>query len=535
MIENPQDPVANPEVASVVTAPVAPLVPTVLEVLDRSGNPGKLLREFFTTEAARAEFGAWIDEQIGQDASVMYTRGSAAWKQVIASREEEAETMFLPASLFAYENCSTAGPVMLHKSKLMAEHILKDGFVTHSEPLFVLPPRVYIFHEDTISEAGVFSKFSVSYVKGQSRMVTALAVLAVMKRDGLDVQQAELYQSIKQHHFCGNPCSASTANASNAVMLRFYGFKISSRGSLREAPTAVTWVHALLNLQKTGRYDCQNVLTAWNTRSTRSDQVTGGKYMSVKNLLELPDKARGLVLDAVSRLGWRASPFSDDNLSSKKLVPGFVFRCTAKLNKSSKWPKLNVVSAESAALCLESAIATFEASPLKKKLSKTELEERLEMCTLACGLRDDLVQSIAGIESLLAEKWMTRVQKGDAIIDMELSTALRNKAENFGPRDIPSLSKLIDQCSSKSAGLAADSTATAESLDLAARDLAKKQFECLVSETKHDQQVFEIYLQNRTNHTVNVQGIAVQYQKKLSDEARAAVESWWEKHVLGPV
>ena len=85
------------------------------------------------------------------------------------------------------------------------------------------------------------------------------------------------------------------------------------------------------------------------------------------------------------------------------------------------------------------------------------------------------------------------------------------------------------------AGLAADSTATAESLDLAARDLAKKQFECLLSETKHDQQVFEIYLQNRANHTVNVQGIAVQYQKKLSDEARAAVEKWWDKHVLGPV
>ena len=71
--------------------------------------------------------------------------------------------------------------------------------------------------------------------------------------------------------------------------------------------------------------------------------------------------------------------------------------------------------------------------------------------------------------------------------------------------------------------------------DLAARDLAKKQFECLLSETKHDQQVFEIYLQNRANHTVNVQGIAVQYQKKLSDEARAAVEKWWDKHVLGPV
>lgn len=104
--------------------------------------------------------------------------------------------------------------------------------------------------------------------------------------------------------------------------------------------------------------------------------------MSVKNLLELPERARALVLDTVSRLGWRSSPFSDDNLSSKKLMPGFVFRCSAKLSKSSKWPKLNVVSAESTALCLESAIATYEASPLKKKLSKAELEEKLEMCIL---------------------------------------------------------------------------------------------------------------------------------------------------------
>ena len=95
-----------------------------------------------------------------------------------------------------------------------------------------------------------------------------------------------------------------------------------------------------LHLQKTGRYDCQNVC----------------KHGTV-------GQPGGL---------------SFDNLSSKKLMPGFVFRCSAKLSKSSKWPKLNVVSAESTALCLESAIATYEASPLKKKL----LEEKLEMCIL---------------------------------------------------------------------------------------------------------------------------------------------------------
>ena len=75
-----------------------------------------------------------------------YTKCAADWKQVSASKEEEAEAMFLPASLFAYENCSSAGPVMLHKSKLMAEHILKDGFVSHSEPVFVVAPDKDTFH-----------------------------------------------------------------------------------------------------------------------------------------------------------------------------------------------------------------------------------------------------------------------------------------------------------------------------------------------------------------------------------------------------
>ncbi|CAE7275539.1 unnamed protein product [Symbiodinium sp. CCMP2592] len=544
MIQNPQDPADGADAASVVTAPVAPLVTTVLEALEcrlaaiarkhyehvgdshsyrGCGNPGKLLREFFASDTARAEFGAWLDEQIGEDAAVAYTKCAADWKQVSISREDEAQPMFLPASLFAYDNCSTAGPVMLHKSKLMAEHILKDGFVSHSEPLFVLPPD-----KDCIPAAtGILPKFSVTYVKGQSRMVTALAILAVMKRDGMELREAAplLWKSLQRIQ-----CKSIECSDAQEQLHRFYGFKISSRGSLREAPTAVTWVHALLNLQKTGRYDCQNVLTAWNSRSVKADQVTGGKYMSVKNLLDLPDKARGVVMDTASRLGFKSCPFSDDNLSSKKLVPGFLFRCPPKL-KNSKWPKMSTVTAESTALCLESAVSSFEASPLRKRLSKSDLEERLEMCTLAVGLRDDLVQSVAGIEGLLAEKWMSRVRKGDGVIEMELCTALRNKTETFGPRDIPSLSKLIDQCSNKSAGLAADSTATAESLDLAARDLAKKQFECLLSETKHDQQVFEIYLQNRANHTVNVQGIAVQYQKKLSDEARAAVEKWWDKHV----
>ena len=52
------------------------------------------------------------------------------------------------------------------------------------------------------------------------------------------------------------------------------------------------------------RFDASSVLKTWNQRSVRSDQVTGGKYMSVKNLLDLPETSRAFVLETVSRLGW---------------------------------------------------------------------------------------------------------------------------------------------------------------------------------------------------------------------------------------
>ena len=73
---------------------------------------------------------------------------------------------------------------------------------------------------------------------------------------------------------------------------------------MREAPNPIAWCHALQRLEQKGRYSAAEVLKQWNSRSVRADQVTGGKYMTVKNLLELPDQARAHVLDAVSVLGW---------------------------------------------------------------------------------------------------------------------------------------------------------------------------------------------------------------------------------------
>ena len=128
------------------------------------------------------------------------------------------------------------------------------------------------------------------------------------------------------------------------------------------------------------------------------------------------------------------SPFTDDNLSTKKLLPGHMFRVNQKL-KNTKWANYGTVSAEATALCMAFVISTFRAAPekMRKKLTKQEMDEAVEMCLLptmrmvtaitmflcfvflnhyllnklrcsgavAIGLRDELSRSVPGIDAAL--------------------------------------------------------------------------------------------------------------------------------------
>ena len=60
-----------------------------------------------------------------------------------------------------------------------------------------------------------------------------------------------------------------------------------------------------------------------------------------------------------------------------------MFRTSSKL-KATKWANYNTVSAEATALCMAFVISTFQAAPekMRKKLTKNEMEETVEMCLL---------------------------------------------------------------------------------------------------------------------------------------------------------
>ena len=110
-----------------------------------------------------------------------------------------------------------------------------------------------------------------------------------------------------QPHKCPAACLImATSSEGHFILcdLRFYNLKVASRGQTRKAPSAATWAMSLLELAKKGARDPQVIINSWNVISAKTDRVTGGKYMSVKMLLDLPVDVRDFLMSQISLYGF---------------------------------------------------------------------------------------------------------------------------------------------------------------------------------------------------------------------------------------
>ena len=82
------------------------------------------------------------------------------------------------------------------------------------------------------------------------------------------------------------------------------------------------------------------------------------------------------------------SPYSDDCLGSNKIVPGYVFR-SRKCGRTSPWLTRGKVTKESVMCFFKMIGAQHAQNP--KKLKKNQIEEKSEICALACDLPSFLV------------------------------------------------------------------------------------------------------------------------------------------------
>jgi hypothetical protein len=106
----------------------------------------------------------------------------------------------------------------------------------------------------------------------------------------------------------------------------------------------------------------------------------------------------------VSELGWDNSPFSDDNLSSKKVYPGFVFRCPG--NKA--WNDRGRVTTKSAVLMFENVTRVAKATPLAQRQTwlKVKIEQKAELAAMVINLSEELASTLALPEGVIEKDFI---------------------------------------------------------------------------------------------------------------------------------
>ena len=150
-------------------------------------------------------------------------------------------------------------------------------------------------------------------------------------------------------------------------------FKLSVRGSIRQAPNCMTWIIMLMNLKGYGITDASAVIKEWNDENPRSSALIGGKAQAVKLLLDkAPREAIDFLSSHVSFHGWSRCAFSDDALASKKVYPGFTFK-----HQRPGWTDRCKVTECSMVLSLKQLFGDWASKPepLRRKTTKREMEE----------------------------------------------------------------------------------------------------------------------------------------------------------------
>ena len=244
----------------------------------------------------------------------------------------------------------------------------------------------------------------------------------------------ELATSIKYIH-----CHITEGHSKVQEVL--HNFKVSVRGELRKGPSIMTWVQTLQTLRGFGETDVPSIIRRFNSDVPKEHQLLGQKAQSVKNLLDIfPACALELVREHVQQCGWSSCCFSDDCLSSKKVLPGWKWRNGCQ----GHWPEWSKATDHSCLLMLKRAIAQFTSTDedKRKKLSRGELEKLAEQAAFAAGIALTMQSEVAISDEEVNKAWLAPFAEGELSVLLEVQSALQSRDEKLVPRGIKSLADL---------------------------------------------------------------------------------------------
>ena len=164
---------------------------------------------------------------------------------------------------FGFSKECTTKPAPFHETAIeLMEEIVKDGFVTASDPLIVhqpvelLQPRydddLRLLSEEirwtpSAPTEPVLNTMSLGYVKGMARVCTVLSLIHHSWKRGYDLEarHPKLFTSLLRVWAIHTACSSKRE-------LALTNMKLSTRGSIRKPPNVVTILYMCMNLAEAG-------------------------------------------------------------------------------------------------------------------------------------------------------------------------------------------------------------------------------------------------------------------------------------------
>ena len=329
-----------------------------------------------------------------------------------------------------------------------------------------------------------------------------------------------LYQSIREIHCC------NMVHKSPRDQL-FYNFKLGGRGSIRKPPNLIDWTLSLRHLaSRAGEKDTSNVVRVWNSQCPVSQQIVGRKSMALKSLMEqMPEDALTLLTTMVSELGWEESPWTEDALASKRILPGYVFRVA----DSKAWSARQTVSRQSVVLMVDRLRRDVAKKNLRGKLTEKLVSERAQSAAVIYNVLTE-VKTLAPIPPSELDAWLTDWLEGDAGLDMELRSVILQRDDKFHPKDLPSLRDLLE----KHVGRAHGSNHVqqcSEKVRVQATELEETMFELVKKQVAYDKDAFLCHLSRLSNVEKAIYHKKLEWKMQSHRQSQQAVEHWWERNV----
>ena len=490
------------------------------EVLQPFGGPAQYLQAKLAEPAEEAGFLHWLWSTFPLQDDKVYNLENPMPSAEEGQLGEQAPCK-AHISMLGYSAMCTLKPMpSAHSARLLVQHLLMDGFVTGSQPLQIkhITPENLLTPPWVAAANGLpIHPFSLGYVKGMLRGSTILALLHMFWQDGQGLQLLEVFDKLKAS------CQAIYVHHIKHVSLQeevFYNFRVSLRGAIRRPPNLLTWVGTLSQLKQKGYEDSAAVISRFNSGVAKNFQLVGSKATAIGNLMTLfPADLLALLQNHVSKYGWDSCVLSDDNLSTKKILPNFVHKSPHK-----SWKKFAAMSVTSTTLTFRRLMRDFgKASPHgRRKADKATVECLAEMAALVVNLSKQLAELFplkqADLEAEIYDKWV----EGSPGLDLELHEICTEKKESLVVTDIKAFRAVADLLQCK-----IPVPKATEEVQL--NELAMSKFELLKKQLDYDQTAFRVHQAKVKNYEHAVHHAKLEWKQKLRSEAMQWCTSWLAK------